>query len=57
VTIEKAVITCSYCSAPHTAEHVRTAHPEQIAALHARLARYGRRRRAAERGQDWTKVR
>lgn len=29
----------------------------ELRALGARLARYGRRRRAAERGEDWTIVR
>ena len=29
----------------------------ELTALGERLARYGRRRRAAERGEDWTTVR
>jgi hypothetical protein len=42
-----------------TAEPFRATHltPDEVAALYERLARYRRRREAAERGEDWQSVR
>jgi hypothetical protein len=53
-----AALTCPYCPRPFdpdsNAAHMREAHPDEMRALGERLARYGRRRRAAERGENWT---
>lgn len=36
--------------------HMSDVHPDVIRAVYARRERDTRRRRAAERGEDWTKV-
>lgn len=55
-----AALTCPYCPLPFdldtNAAHMREAHLDQARALGERHARYTRRRRAAERGEDWTAV-